>query len=81
MMETIMMRIISTMIITLALVAAGSRLWLEQAQASQGPGVTPGTASTTMQLAMAVIIYGGSALLIAVGLIGAVRKKKSGQLN
>jgi hypothetical protein len=76
MIEAIMIRTISTIIITLTLVAAGSELWLAQAQASQGPGVNPGTASTTLQIAMAIIIYGGSALLVAAGLIGAARQRK-----
>lgn len=42
--------------------------------ASQGPGAGPGTASPTVQVAMAVIVYGGSALVIAVGVVGALRK-------
>jgi hypothetical protein len=76
MMEAIMVRRISTIVVTLAVVFAASQLWLEQAQASQGPGVMPGTASATMQLAMAVAVYGGSALLVATGLIGASRRRK-----
>jgi hypothetical protein len=76
MMEAIMMRLISMMIVTLALVSAGLDLWIEQAQASQGPGVMPGTASTTIQLAMAIIVYGGSAMVIAAGLIGAARQRR-----
>lgn len=71
-----MMRTISRITITLTLVAAGSHVWLEQAQASQGPGVMPGTASAAMQLAMAIAVYGGSALLVAAGLIGAAWQRK-----
>lgn len=44
--------------------------------ASQGPGAGPGTASPTMQFAMAVIVYGGSALIVAAGLVGAVRQHR-----
>jgi hypothetical protein len=44
------------------------------ALASQGPGSGPGTASHFTQLAMAIIVYGTSALVIGSGLIGALRK-------
>jgi hypothetical protein len=47
--------------------------WAGAAFASQGPGGGPGTASAAMQLAMAILVYGASALVIAAGLIGAVR--------
>jgi hypothetical protein len=47
--------------------------WGDAAFASQGPGAGPGTASGLTQLAMAIIVYGTSALVIAAGLIGAVR--------
>ena len=43
------------------------------ALASQGPGGGMGTASPLTQLAMAVIVYGGSLLVVGAGLIGAVR--------
>jgi hypothetical protein len=75
MMEAIMMRLISTIGVTLAFVSAGRDLWIDHAQASQGPGAMPGTAGTTAQLAMAIIVYGGSAMVIAVGLIGAARQR------
>jgi hypothetical protein len=52
------------------LVAAGS------AMASQGPGVMPGTVGASLQLAMAIVVYGGCALLIAAGLFGAVRRRR-----
>jgi hypothetical protein len=42
--------------------------------ASQGPGGGLGTASGFTQLAMAIIVYGASALVVAVGLIGAARR-------
>ena len=44
------------------------------ALASQGPGGGMGTASPFTQLAMAVLVYGTSAIVIAVGLIGAARR-------
>jgi hypothetical protein len=43
--------------------------------ASQGPGGGPGTASPFMQLVMAIIVYGTSALIVGAGLIGALRKR------
>ena len=42
--------------------------------ASQGPGGGPGTASSLTQLAMAIIVYGTSALVVGAGLIGAARR-------
>jgi hypothetical protein len=45
------------------------------ALASQGPGGGPGTASSFTQLAMAIIVYGTSALVVGGGLIGAVRRR------
>jgi hypothetical protein len=52
---------------------ATALLGADAATASQGPGGGPGTASSFTQLAMAVIVYGGSALVVGAGLIGAVR--------
>jgi hypothetical protein len=52
-------------------------LWITQAIASQGPGVMPGSAGATTQLAMAIIVYGGSALLVVFGLIGAARQRRA----
>ena len=48
--------------------------WANSALASQGPGTTAGTASHFTQLAMAVLVYGLSALVIGAGLIGALRR-------
>jgi hypothetical protein len=45
------------------------------AMASQGPGVGIGTAGHFTQLAMAVLVYGMSALVIGAGLIGALRRR------
>ena len=42
--------------------------------ASQGPGGGPGTAGPFTQLAMAILVYGTSALVVGSGLIGALRK-------
>jgi hypothetical protein len=50
-------------------------LWTGAALASQGPGGGPGTASSFTQLAMAIIVYGASALVIGTGLIGAARRR------
>jgi hypothetical protein len=50
-------------------------LWAGAAFASQGPGGGPGTASSFTQLAMAIIVYGASALVVGTGLIGAVRRR------
>lgn len=43
------------------------------ALASQGPGGGMGTAGHLTQLAMAVLVYGLSAIVVGAGLIGAVR--------
>jgi hypothetical protein len=45
------------------------------ALASQGPGGAPGTAGPVAQLVMAIIVYGGSALILAAGLIGSLRRR------
>src|SRR3981189_767559 len=55
--------------------AAACLLWASAAFASQGPGGGPGTASSFTQLAMAIIVYGTSALLVGIGLIGAARRR------
>jgi hypothetical protein len=52
-----------------ALLAAGHAL------ASQGPGGGPGTASGFTQLAMAIIVYGTSALVVGAGLVGAALRR------
>jgi hypothetical protein len=48
--------------------------WANAALASQGPGGGMGTASHLTQLAMAILVYGASALVVGFGLIGAVRR-------
>ena len=49
--------------------------WASAALASQGPGASMGTASPFIQLAMAVLVYGMSALVVGAGLIGALRRR------
>jgi hypothetical protein len=44
------------------------------ALASQGPGTSPGTASSFVQLTMATLVYGTAALVVCAGLIAAVRR-------
>jgi len=52
-----------------------SLFWASAAFASQGPGGGPGTASSFTQLAMAIIVYGTSALVVGIGLLGAARRR------
>jgi hypothetical protein len=54
---------------------ASSAVWSSAALASQGPGTGPGTASQFTQLAMAILVYGTSLLVVGAGLIGAVRRQ------
>ena len=58
-----------------AISAVAGVLWANAAFASQGPGVSPGTASNLMQVMMAIIVYGTSALVVGAGLIGAMRRR------
>jgi hypothetical protein len=57
--------------------SAGVLLWASAALASQGPGAGPGTASSFTQISMAILVYGISALVVGVGLIGAVAGTKN----
>jgi hypothetical protein len=59
---------IAALTLGVALVAADAAL------ASQGPGTSAGTAGSLTQLAMAVLVYGVSALIVGAGLIGALRR-------
>ena len=52
-----------------------SLLCANAALASQGPGGGPGTAGSFTQLAMAIIVYGASALVVGAGLIGMARRR------
>ena len=54
--------------------AATGLTWASAALASQGPGGGMGTASPFTRLAMAVLVYGTSAIVVAAGLIGAARR-------
>ena len=58
--------------------AAAGVCWVDSALSAQGPGTGPGTAGSLTQLAMAIIVYGSSALVIAAGLIGAARGRHGG---
>jgi hypothetical protein len=57
---------------TLAATGVG---WADAALASQGPGGGMGSASHLTQLAMAIIVWGTSALVVGTGLIGALRRR------
>jgi hypothetical protein len=46
----------------------------DAALASQGPGGGMGTASHLTQVTMALVVYGTSGVIVAAGLIGAVRR-------
>jgi hypothetical protein len=59
----------------LALAACAVLLPAGSAFASQGPGGGMGTASSLTQIAMAVVVYGASALIVGTGLIGALRRR------
>jgi hypothetical protein len=67
-----MMHRISRLAFTATFIAAPAT---SAAFASQGPGGGPGTASGFTQLAMAVLVYGTSALVVGAGLIGAARRR------
>jgi hypothetical protein len=66
--------------LSLAAIAAAAIItelsWAGAALASQGPGGGLGSASHLTQVAMAIIVYGASALVVSAGLIGAARKQR-----
>jgi hypothetical protein len=62
--------------VALVVATATSLFFADAALAAQGPGTGAGTASSLTQLAMAVMVYGMSALVVTAGLIGAVRGAK-----
>ncbi len=64
---------VRALLISRPVIAASIALGANSALASQGPGVESGTASPLMQLVMAILVYGASALVIGAGLIGALR--------
>ncbi len=53
--------------------APAGLLLAQSADVSQGPGIAPGTAGAFTQTAMAIIVYGASAAIIAAGLIGVLK--------
>jgi hypothetical protein len=59
----------------LAIAACALLLPVGSALASQGPGGGMGTAGSLTQVAMAVLVYGASALIVGAGLIGALRRR------
>jgi hypothetical protein len=56
-------------VVALALLPAG------HAFAARAPAGGPGTASPLTQLVMAIIVYGTAAVVIATGLISALRRR------
>ncbi|GIQ79246.1 hypothetical protein ACE103_00835 [Bradyrhizobium sp. ma5] len=54
---------------------AGSMISVDVALASQGPGGGMGTASHLTQMLMAIAVYGTVGVIVAAGLIGAVRRR------
>jgi hypothetical protein len=67
--EIVMSRKNSVALLAAALLLPASAL------ASQGPGGGMGTAGSFTQIAMAVLVYGASALIVGAGLIGALRRR------
>ena len=61
--------------LAIAATPAATLLSADVLLASQGPGVGPGTASHFTQLVMAIIVYGGSALVVGAALVGALRRR------
>jgi hypothetical protein len=62
-------------LIVAAVSAASTLVSASHAAASQGPGIAHGTAGVATQLAMAIVVYGISGTVIAMGLIGAIRRR------
>jgi hypothetical protein len=58
-----------------AAIAACALLPAASAVASQGPGGGLGTAGNFTQTAMAILVYGASALIVGAGLLGALRRR------
>jgi hypothetical protein len=55
--------------------ACAALLPAASALASQGPGGGMGSASNFTQGAMAILVYGASALIVGIALIGALRRR------
>ena len=64
-------------ILSRAAIAAACAVLLPAASAfaSQGPGGGMGTAGNFTQVAMAILVYGASALIVGIGLIGGLRRR------
>jgi hypothetical protein len=62
-----------TLVLSAAIAAA--LLLPASALASQGPGGGIGAAGNFTQIAMAILVYGASALIVGAGLIGALRRR------
>lgn len=73
-MATSRLRSTSRAVMAATIIIAGSS-WVDVALASQGPGGGMGTAGHLTQVAMAILVYGASALVVAAGLIGAARRQ------
>jgi hypothetical protein len=56
-----------------ATVTLATQSFVTAALASQGPGAAMGTAGHLTQTAMAILVYGISAIIVGIGLIGAAR--------
>jgi hypothetical protein len=67
-MTSLCMRAALTALATVAAVSCPAAAF-----ASQGPGGGMGSASHLTQMAMAILVYGLSAIVVSAGLIGAVR--------
>ena len=67
-------RLLARTRLVFAAAAGAAVLFAGHASASQGQGITPGTASDSLQLAMAIMVYGSCAAVIAAGAIGAFRR-------
>jgi hypothetical protein len=65
----------SSQVSRLAIAACAMLLPVGSALASQGPGGGMGTAGSLTQVAMAILVYGASALIIGAGLIGGLRRR------
>jgi len=55
-------------------ISAVALVGAETALAAQGPGVEAGATNPVAQLVMAILVYGASALIVGVGLIGSLRR-------
>jgi hypothetical protein len=73
--QEIVMTSISRAAIAAAVIATEVS-WANAVFASQGPGGGMGTASHLTQVAMAILVYGASALVVGAGLIGAARGRQ-----